>query len=157
MDGHGLIGDTIWMWTGEYNLLCNRFDGNSNSNFARLRTILLKRSSYPVVTVNWLLPSGLMVISTTFGVDGRTISSFILNLVYKSISSFKRVKVVFSSPCFQIWVILGLRWLWQQPRESLNPKRTSVTHRIPHPYGVRIGLILRMESVKMTQLPSGDY
>ena len=31
--------------------------------------------------------------------------------------------------------------------DSMRPKEPSVTHRIPYPYGFRIGSILRTESI----------
>ena len=40
--------------------------------------------------------------------------------------------------------------------DMLNPQKTFCAYQIPYPYDVRVGLILRMESVKMTQLSSVD-
>lgn len=41
-------------------------------------------SSYPVVSVNWLLPSGPLVILNTFGVDGRKTSRDSSSLALRS-------------------------------------------------------------------------
>ena len=40
--------------------------------------------------------------------------------------------------------------------DMLNPQKTFCAYQIPYPYDVRVGLILRMESVKRTQLSSVD-
>ena len=64
--------------------------------------LLLRGSHYPVVTVNWPLPSSSVIIHTTIPV--RSIESRITHRL-----GLGRLAYIFSSPYFQIWVILCWR------------------------------------------------